>query len=149
MRASIIFTTLFAAFVAAAPAPIEASAAEIEVRQVSPLTFLNPHNSLPFSPNANTPYQTRTTRVLLADDTIDAAVQAEVPANGRAVAINGLFRLGNNVRATRAGVVSSSSGTCQIFKDAGKKQLVATIRGGADDVNFPAVALGNGVIVCV
>jgi hypothetical protein len=42
MRASIIFTTLFAAFVAAAPAPIEASAAEIEVRQVSPLTLSQP-----------------------------------------------------------------------------------------------------------
>jgi hypothetical protein len=102
---------------------------------------------LPPSPQTNTPHQTRTTRVLLADDTIDTAVQAEVPANGRAVAINGLFRLGNNVRATRAGVVGSS-GTCQIFKDAGRKQLVATIRGGADDVNFAAVALGNGVIVC-
>jgi hypothetical protein len=34
MRASTIFTTLFAAFVAAAPAPLEASTADIEIRQV-------------------------------------------------------------------------------------------------------------------
>jgi hypothetical protein len=36
MRASTIFTTLFAAFVAAAPAPLEASTADIEIRQVLP-----------------------------------------------------------------------------------------------------------------
>jgi hypothetical protein len=89
------------------------------------------------------------TRVVFADDTIDAAVQADVPLNGRAIAIDGLFRLGNNVRTTRAGIVGARSGTCQIFKDAGRRQLVATIRGGAGDVNFPAIALGNGVIVCV
>jgi hypothetical protein len=149
MRTSIIITSLLAAIVTAAPAalPIDPStsiSSDIETRQV-----LNSFpNSLPTHPsNPPSPQQTQTIRVLLAEDTSDTAVQAEVPANGKPVAISGTFRLGDNVKANRAGVVSGS-GRCKLFKDKAGKQLVAQIRSGGDDVVFGSVELGGGVIVC-
>jgi hypothetical protein len=150
MRTSIIITSLLAAIVTAAPAalPIDPSSfisSDIETRQVR-ASF--PYHFLPLNPLLTLPpKQTRTIRVLLAEDTSDTAVQAEVPANGKPVAISGTFRLGDNVKANRAGVVSGS-GRCKLFKDKAGKQLVAQIRSGGDDVVFGSVELGGGVIVC-
>lgn len=136
MKTTLIFTTLFAALVAATPV-------DLDTRQVClslPLSF-------PCPTTINTP-QTATIRVQLSDDATDTAVQANIPKNGAKISISKNFgNLGSGVPANRALVVSGS-GSCDIFKDAGATQKVATIRSGANDANFTRVNLQNGVIVC-
>ncbi|KAH8886311.1 hypothetical protein GQ53DRAFT_769537 [Thozetella sp. PMI_491] len=63
-----------------------------------------------------------TTRVLMANDNTDTAVQADVTANGGKTSIKSNFgNLGSPVQANRANIVSGS-GSCKVFKDAGATQ---------------------------
>ena len=89
------------------------------------------------------------TRVTLANDAEDTAVQANIPRNGRPVAIKQKFQaLGDPIIANRANIVSGG-GQCTIFKDPNQKQEVAEIFDNGEDVEFNPVNLDNGVIVCM
>ncbi|PSN68216.1 hypothetical protein BS50DRAFT_523339 [Corynespora cassiicola Philippines] len=87
-------------------------------------------------------------RVQLSDDSVEAAVQSNIPANGSRVNIRTAFgNLGNPVQANRAGIVSGT-GSCTIYRDAAATQRVATFRSGGADATFTRTNLNNGVIVC-
>jgi len=74
------------------------------------------------------PRQTRTLRVQLSNDATDTAVQANIPANGMRISIRANFgNLGSPIRANRALVVGSGSGSCGIFSDAQGTRRIATI----------------------
>ncbi|KAG9195748.1 hypothetical protein G6011_00869 [Alternaria panax] len=93
--------------------------------------------------------QTASFRVQLSNDAIDAAVQANIPANGLRISIKANFgNLGSPIVANRALIVGAGSGRCNIFSDAAGTRKVATIVAGGNDVNFGAINLDKGVIVC-
>ncbi|KAI4948361.1 hypothetical protein J4E91_005783 [Alternaria rosae] len=72
--------------------------------------------------------QARTLRVQLSNDATDTAVQREIPANGMRTSIRANFgNLGSPIRANRALIVGSGSGSCSIFSDAQATKKVATI----------------------
>ncbi|KAI4609171.1 hypothetical protein J4E83_008813 [Alternaria metachromatica] len=93
--------------------------------------------------------QTRTLRVQLSNDATDAAVQANIPANGMRISIRANFgNLGSPIRANRALIVGSGSGSCSIFSDAAATRRIATIVPGGADAEFGNTNLDNGVIIC-
>ncbi|KAF2269045.1 hypothetical protein CC78DRAFT_565137 [Lojkania enalia] len=134
MKTAIIFTTLLAAFVAANPV-------KVEQRQTRKLSIPSP---------SIVAHLLGTTRVLLARDDNDTAVQANIPADGSRVSIRNNFgNLGNPVQANRGNIVSGS-GSCRVFRDAGATQQVGgTLNSNGNSVSFGGlVNLNNGVIIC-
>ena len=93
--------------------------------------------------------QTRTLRVQLSNDATETGAQREIPANGKyypctsscdtsadslhhflgmRISIRANFgNLGSPIRANRALIVGSGSGSCSIFSDAAATRKIATI----------------------
>ncbi|KAI4958100.1 hypothetical protein J4E86_003696 [Alternaria arbusti] len=95
------------------------------------------------------PRQTRTLRVQLSNDATETGAQREIPANGMRISIRANFgNLGSPIRANRALVVGSGSGSCSIFTDAAATRRIATIVPGGADAEFGNTNLDNGVIIC-
>ncbi|KAF2826489.1 hypothetical protein CC86DRAFT_30602 [Ophiobolus disseminans] len=124
MRVTIITATLFAAFAATAPIDSKTGTAVNEAG--------------------------RSVRLKLAS--ADPATVQTLSANGQPISIKARFgAIMNNrgeIRADRAQLVGAA-GSCKLFSDAQATKLVAVANADdIEDVKFPAVDLGDGVVVC-